>query len=494
MQRLPCLFIALFIMINLLCSCGGANAPDKKIDTDINTDSVAETSEKEITDNIPGGITFNGETINVLEFDRTAEAFIYAEIYSEGETGEIVNDAVFRRNTLIESRFDIIIKSVLCSRDNVAPQAEKSVLADDKSYDVFDINVVTTAKLLSGKMLVDIRTIPYVELFQPWWDQKAEEAFSVVNKLFLAINSANLTAIHHNWSIVFNKAVIENNGLETPYQFVRDGKWTLDKMYSMIKDSHPRDLNGDGVMDEYDMWGLTTQTPDTLALFYGSGEKMFSKDADDIPYITMNTPRATDVLDKVFDIMFDKSVTATAGVTKFNDNSNPWGGAIAKIIREDRTLFHAGSISYMSGMRDKASDFGFLPIPKFNEAQDDYHNIARNYYLLGFGVPVTNAKMEATGAFLETIGCESYKSVVPVYYETSVKNKLVRDEESIEMLELIRKSRSYDLGTIFNWGGCTNLYTDLTIKADRNFASAYGSIEKRINAEMENFINDILSN
>jgi len=45
--------------------------------------------------------------------------------------------------------------------------------------------------------------------------------------------------------------------LEDPYLLVKDGKWTIDKIWDMAKDM-PRDVNGDGVMDDADSYRLLT--------------------------------------------------------------------------------------------------------------------------------------------------------------------------------------------------------------------------------------------
>ena len=50
---------------------------------------------------------------------------------------------------------------------------------------------------------------------------------------------------------------------------------------------------------------------------------------------------------------------------------------------------------------------------------------------------------------MELMACESMKTVIPVYYDTVLKNKYARDERSIEMLDLIYENRICDLGDTF---------------------------------------------
>jgi hypothetical protein len=53
------------------------------------------------------------------------------------------------------------------------------------------------------------------------------------------------------------------------------------------------------------------------------------------------------------------------------------------------------------------------------------------------------------GAFLEAMAEESYKSLVPTYYELALKTKYVSDEESGQMLDMIYRSVYIDAGVLY---------------------------------------------
>ena len=53
------------------------------------------------------------------------------------------------------------------------------------------------------------------------------------------------------------------------------------------------------------------------------------------------------------------------------------------------------------------------------------------------------------GAFLESMAEESYKSLVPTYYELALKTKYVSDEESGQMLDMIYRSVYIDAGVLY---------------------------------------------
>jgi len=297
------LFALLFI---ILSSCGNNNTENIKPDE---SSAPVETTVKEIKDNVPA-MTFGGETINILEYDRAAETLIKAQIHSTGENGDLINDTIFRRNLVIEDRFDIKINSVLST--TVIETAKRVILANEGIYDLINERIFTSKDLASKNMFINLKELPYVDFTKSWWDQQATNDLSITHKHFINISASDITATHHTWVIMFNKVLMDNIAMEYPYQLVRDGKWTLDKFYNMIIEINPRDLNGDGVMDEHDFWGLCSEYYNTAAMFSGAGERLFRKNSDDIPYVSMNTERAVIVLDKIFDIVYNKNITATA--------------------------------------------------------------------------------------------------------------------------------------------------------------------------------------
>jgi len=478
------LSLIMALILTLIFSC---NNDDTK--NNIFREYAEDTSTEPEIDYFPSAY-FNGETINIMEYP--AMVLGSCEVYSESEDANIVNDAIFRRNMYIEDRLNITINSVIKDHTVFTSEAEKSVMSGDRTYDMFLAPIVWMSGLCIRNLLIDLNELPYVDFEKPWWDQRARQDFSIANKLFINVGAHNISANFYTYSIIFSKQLIEDYGLEDLYKAVRNGTWTLDKMYSMMKAINPRDLNGDGVMDAQDLWGVLSEYYNTGALFLGSGEKTFRKDEDDLPYVSMNTPRGINVLDKVFDINFDQYMTLLAEpyINKFG-----WGvyaEQLMPIFMENRSLFYIAGVCSIPNIKDMESDFGILPMPKYDDLQQEYYCTNTINGVFVQGVPVTNDKFEVTGAFLEAVAYESPKNVVPTYYETAVKIKLLRDEESIEMLGLVAKSRVFDLGYIYDWGGAVSIFHNLTVAGNRNFVSEYEKKENAIIAAMEKSINEIL--
>ncbi len=65
-------------------------------------------------------------------------------------------------------------------------------------------------------------------------------------------------------------------------------------------------------------------------------------------------------------------------------------------------------------------------------------------------VPVTNNRPHETGSIMDTLSYITYKDIMPSFYAERVSQKLLRGDDSIEMLGIVRSSRRFDVGSVYN--------------------------------------------
>ena len=94
--------------------------------------------------------------------------------------------------------------------------------------------------------------------------------------------------------------------------------------------------------------------------------------------------------------------------------------------------------------------YGIIPIPKMDETQNEYQTFLHDQFT-AFGIvsTVVEDRLQMMGAFLESMAEESYKSLVPTYYELALKTKYVSDEESGQMQDMIYRSVYIDAGVLY---------------------------------------------
>ena len=142
-------------------------------------------------------------------------------------------------------------------------------------------------------------------------------------------------------------------------------------------------------------------------------------------------------------------------------------------------MIWAMSVDSAASLRDMEIDFGLIPYPLYDEAQTDYHTHvdAWNGMLC---VGKTAQDTERTGIIVEAFAAETYKMVMPVYYEKALGDKYLRDETSVQMMDILFDGIIYDFGYIFdNWNGCT-WTLPRTLNQKNSVSKYWASIQKKV--------------
>jgi len=137
-------------------------------------------------------------------------------------------------------------------------------------------------------------------------------------------------------------------------------------------------------------------------------------------------------------------------------------------------------------MRNMDVDFGILPMPKYDENQDRYYHIVSVWNAPLMSVSSMIDSPEKIGYILELMAAKSVDTLTPAFYDTQLKHKLLRDDESEEMLDIILSSITFDLGAAYEFGG---LVRDIiAIGRGANFASTYEKSEPAAQRDIEKLI------
>jgi hypothetical protein len=138
------------------------------------------------------------------------------------------------------------------------------------------------------------------------------------------------------------------------------------------------------------------------------------------------------------------------------------------------------------------TDFGILPFPKFNEAQENYYSVVNPYTGVMLGIPQSAEDLNRVSIILEALAAESRYTLQPAYYDVALTRKYTRDEESEEMLDIIFGSRVYDIGGVYSFGNVFLDFIELSRNNDRNIMSFYerriGHMERDIERVVEIFL------
>jgi len=124
------------------------------------------------------------------------------------------------------------------------------------------------------------------------------------------------------------------------------------------------------------------------------------------------------------------------------------GLAVDYLLKNRIALFSSGRLDETDTLRDMEDDFGIIPMPKYDEYQENYTTYSHDGSS-AFLIPITNSTPDTTAAVLEAMAAETYRTVTPAYFEIALKEKYSRDDESSRMLDIIIEGNYPDVGYIY---------------------------------------------
>jgi hypothetical protein len=494
-----CLLTA-FILCATLFSCNnnslnnsGVSDNADKVENSGDVGNIDETENETQPQKMPPDLPdsdFNGAIVNFLV--RSEQYHWYwcsHEIYAEEETGEPLNDAVYKRNRYVEDKYNFEIKEYRSS--DPYRDASKSAKAGEDTYDVFMVGLNEGATLAQSGYLLNLYSVPHINLSKPWWDQRAVNQLNIGGNLYYALGDINTQDNDSIFVPFFNKKLVADHQMESPYQLVKDGNWTIDRFNQMITDISA-DLNGDGAMDVDDLFGHLGENISAYMIFAGMGGRITTNNAENYPVLAMDKEKMSDVVDKMLINMGNRGLTLLA-----NDYSgkygNPWDDLTRPMFKNNQGLFYTIGMGTGNLLRDMEVDFGVLPMPKFDKNQSEYYCPVTTSTATAVCIPLTNSKLDCTGLAVEAMAAESVSTVTEAYYSINFENKNLRDEESIEMMKIILNSCSYDLGYMFNFGGLVDIFEKMAKSNSNTFVSEYEKREVRAQQAIEKLIDSFVN-
>lgn len=477
----------LLTMTSISCGQNEANEVTSADTKDTASEIVTEDPDSRTSakDDLPE-LNYNGAALRILS--RGGDNDTRIEFNIEEESGDIVEDAVYRRNLAVQERLNITIENIVIDKTRhftINDTVSKSVLAASDDYDVIADALFGTMPLVLDNMFVDYNTLNYINLSKPWWNQSFSEEFRLIgNGIYAVTGELALSSISGVFCMFFNKTIFEQNFNDDIYKVVTDGNWTLDKLHEYCESTY-RDLNGDTKADPDDFYGLYVRNKQTLAsdaFLGGSKIDPIIKNADGYK-LTLVNERVVKYAEKLKSLVYDETATCRG---EYNDDT------IMTKMNNGSTIFLPWMLGAVESLREMKDDFGIIPIPKLDDEQENYSTYVHNGSSV-FTIPKTCSDPDRSAAFLEAMCVENYRSVVPAYFETAIKVKYSRDEPTSQMLDLIVASTYLNLPYIFSTylGSYVSPYRDLFLGSEYcdSIVSAMTEKETAMNEKFQEVIN-----
>jgi len=469
------LFTLLLTAMLAATSCGGttASVADTTIAAAPDTTSAEPAG---VTDGL-GAFDFGGDTFDMLT--RTYE-MVHANLNAAESTGDLLNDAIYDRNRRLEERFNFTFTEVYYNwNDGGNDYPRQFLLSGDDTYDLYSGRLNNMFTFAAEGLLVPAGEIPHIDHTKPYWNTELYETLKVAGKYRFVVGDYSLAAADFASFMVFNKTMADEFKVGNLYELVRSGKWTIDKFAQLAKLA-VSDIDGNQQMDENDRYGYASIAYDILPDFaMGAGVNLFEKDKNGfITFAAASSEKVIDVFNRVFEIMWDDGVWHA-------NTANDDRVAELKLFSDNKALFaYTTPYHLTTTLRETEVDFGIIPYPKWDESQKNYYSRMAGIEL--FGISVSNQKPEMAGVIMEAMACDSHNNLTSVYYDTTLNVKGTRDEDSVEMLELILASRKHDFGDTLLFDALNNNVLKFSTRQNkRDFASQFAGAEAKIQSVLD---------
>ncbi|MBQ4573909.1 MAG: hypothetical protein IJA85_01805 [Clostridia bacterium] len=479
MKQKLSLLLAALILCTTFTACSTDTA-DKTNETSTpnagdNVTTTAETdpAETRLYADLPD-VTFDGETFKTAHWQYDTGVHMY-DMDADTQNGDLINDAIYDRNVAVEEKYKVTITNEYQTLGTLTSNYKKMVQAGDHSWHAIFIRAYELPSQYNNGVLINLYALPHIDWTNPWWDQDSVAGLSIIGVLPGVASDINLADNGATACVMFNKNVANNANINSDefYQYVLDGSWTIDKMYEIGK-LVSADTDGNGEHNEGDLFGVLGQHDPTYMLFFGSGERYVNSDSEGVPQLVFDNERSYAVCDKIINMMNDE-VNYLAS-SKIVDN-----------FAADKCLFMIDRLYRTESLRNMQSDYGVLPIPKYNEEQEEYYNIVSIHNSTLMTVPKTNPQLEMTGIILEALACESRYTVIDTYYDVVLQEKLTRDAASYQMIEIIFNNRVFDIGELYKVG----IFSEelLHMAAEKTaMTSKYKTFEKKMQKDLDKIV------
>ena len=490
MKRTLCLLLAGLILLPILASCGktaGQAADPTEPTASAAGETAGEQTEVAEASYVLPKEQYDGYVFRIIArvpYDSAWTIAKYNEVEVESENGDVLNDAIYSRNSQAEELLDIGIRHISAgvSGFDASTAALKSILAGDDAFDAMMINGSTLPAILSSRSALDLTEIGAMDISLPWWDANSVADLSFGGRLWGVAGDMCLMTMGAIITLMFNKVILENLGEEMPYEMVRKGTWTVDRL-NELSALAARDLDGNGGFDENDCFGYAAYAGVLQTALTESGCPISTKDKNDLPSLTLNSARTDSVINTWLELLHrEGNFYASDFSSKVKDVPfdlmNP-------MFCDNRILFYRQQLLGALNLRAMEADYGIIPSPKFDEAQERYYSCVHYYWSSFVMIPVTQPDADRCASILNVIGYYSREYIRPAFFDTTVSAKVARDDDTLDMLDIIADSRTYEVARIFDWGSITSLLNTMESGTENTFASQWASNADKAQAALD---------
>ncbi len=493
LTRLLCLCFALCFIISSLAACGpkegpdggGGTEPPEQEDYDPSLSALQNALNRYSAEQLEA---VKGREFTVLSPSPGSHFYHYSgteenEVWYEEPSSETLPNAIYNRNRKTEDKLGITIKPIWGgSTDDISNTVRLNDAAGDTEFDVVLSRLDYEIGFAANGYLMNFYELETMNLKNRWWDEQVVDTFTMYgNKLYVLSGDINYYDDYAVQVTMFNKDLCDELNFEYPYNAVKDGTWTVDKMTEMAE-AAKFDYNSDDVYTPgTDRLGLGDNYDAMSHFLYCYGLTMSTQNEHGEPEVAWLTDESLNAVEKIFDIFS-------------SDYSSTDTGGNATTFMNGKLLFYCEMLGVLPMYKEMENDFGILPMPKGSADMDRYNAYVSNGWSTVYCIPKAFSHEEGNniGLILECLSAASMDEVTPALYDQLLESRYIRDPESKEMLTYILDSKLYDLAGDLSWAtALRSAYQNALTNGPSSLNTALSAGKKSITKSLQSFCDSI---
>ena len=485
MKRVICLLLVACFMIAALVSCGNAAGDTDGSGNAGGANGSGQNAEVKETD-IYGQVKFESAVPANPEMEVTDLVIAYRDdtrysrewFSADGATDEL-STVITIRNDTVNKKIGTNIKYEMLGNGNyeTCRSAYRDTLVADVTNGSHQYDIIATYANAGADLeirdclanLADKTMFPYFDFALPCWNQTVVNKTKVNNKLYYVTGDLNLSTFDASIVTFVNKKLyneMKQDGDPADIQDVAiEGKWDYEEMYKWSSRYVDTDANGSN--DCADAHGISVawNSIPLDAFPYAWDLDYVTEAGGKHAYNITGNAKITDALTKVTNLL---SAGVNQGVTNSDNAANCTltNGRSEPIIHfvNDRAVFVMHKLwatpEDSAAMVAMPSEFGLLPVPKYDKNQANYGTTAHDSYTLMVVLNHTTGDKptygKAISAWLQLSTEASYTDVRGYYINRIVKPSYfgVNDEsgtvtKSIKLFNTIADNVEFEFVSIY---------------------------------------------
>ncbi len=403
------LCICLCLVLTFFCSCSSApetNTEKQTDDTVAQTDALTQAqtealsqteseTNKEIRD-------WDGAGVRVL----CAQADAGEDIFFSSDSPSEYSQLVMQRNEQLERLYGIKLTQETVA--DVCGYIKESKNAMNSPEIVYATGSGGMSELMLYGTLEDLYSHKEQAFGSAGVSVSVLRQLSVYGKLYMITGAPIRSSVESTAVMAYNKQKMASMGYEDGYleRLVLDGRWTFDRMHTLIKEHDGTDLSG---------------ASDTLYYMWkGMGALTVEKLPGDIPSVSVYNAKNIYYFERVQELY----------------------SQTGEISTDSSALFYADTMGAVA--RQLGSNTSVLPMPSYHEG-GDYSCVLDFGSTFFTAVPRGGENIELSLAFLEGL----YSLSIDTVYADTVEEYTFDDDQ---MLDIILKSRYFDFLDMYGIG------------------------------------------